>query len=78
MAFKPNVRETERDSRSEPLNRDDQTLVRRIRAGDVIAFEQLYRDYWNQLYNFAFRYVQSSEEAEDVVQEVFFAVWKRQ
>ena len=76
MAFKPNVRETDRDSRADSLDRDDQTLVRRIRAGDVTAFEQLYRDYWNQLYNFAFRYVQSSEEAEDVVQEVFFAVWK--
>jgi RNA polymerase sigma-70 factor (ECF subfamily) len=76
MAFKPVVKEPERDSRDESLNRDDQTLVHRISAGDVAAFEQLYRNYWSQLYNFAFRYVQSSEEAEDVVQEVFFAVWR--
>lgn len=76
MAFKPNVREGERDSLSDTLNRDDQALVHGIRAGNVVAFEQLYRNFWTQLYNFAFRYVQSTEEAEDVVQEVFFTVWR--
>lgn len=76
MAFKPNVREGERDSKFDTLDRDDQALVHRIRAGDVSAFEQLYRNFWSQLYNFAFRYVQSTEEAEDVVQEVFFTVWR--
>lgn len=76
MAFKPNVREGERDSEFDTLDRDDQALVHRIRAGDVSAFEQLYRNFWSQLYNFAFRYVQSTEEAEDVVQEVFFTVWR--
>ena len=55
---------------------DPRALVARIRAGDVSAFELLYRDYWNQLYNFGFRYVQSAEEAEDVVQEVFFSIWR--
>lgn len=76
MAFKPNVREGERDSEFDTLDRDDQALVHRIRAGDVSAFEQLYRNFWSKLYNFAFRYVQSTEEAEDVVQEVFFTVWR--
>jgi RNA polymerase sigma-70 factor, ECF subfamily len=55
---------------------DPRALVSRIRGGDVNAFELLYREYWNQLYNFAFRYVQSTEEAEDVVQEVFFSIWR--
>jgi RNA polymerase sigma-70 factor (ECF subfamily) len=54
---------------------DDHELARRIRQGDVAAFESLYRSYWNPMYNFAFRYVQSADEAEDVVQEVFFRVW---
>jgi RNA polymerase sigma-70 factor (ECF subfamily) len=58
-------------------SRDDpRALVSRIRAGEVAAFELLYREYWNQLYNFGFRYVQSAEEAEDVVQEVFFSIWR--
>ena len=61
---------------AESSHDDPRALVSRIRAGDVNAFELLYRDYWNQLYNFGFRYVQSTEEAEDVVQEVFFAIWR--
>jgi RNA polymerase sigma-70 factor (ECF subfamily) len=61
---------------NESSHDDPRALVSRIRAGDVDAFELLYRDYWNQLYNFGFRYVQSAEEAEDVVQEVFFSIWR--
>src|SRR5437870_9246189 len=50
--------------------------VDRIRAGDVDAFEALYRTYWQRLYVFAFRYVRSKEDAEEVVQDVFFRIWR--
>ncbi len=50
--------------------------VDRIRAGDVDAFEALYRTYWQRLYAFAFRYVRSKEDAEEVVQDVFFRIWR--
>src|SRR5438105_4040790 len=50
--------------------------VDRIRAGDVDAFEALYRRYWQRLYAFAFRYVRSKEDAEEVVQDVFFRIWR--
>jgi RNA polymerase sigma-70 factor (ECF subfamily) len=48
----------------------------RIRAGDIHAFEALYRTYWQRLYAFAFRYVRSQDDAEDVTQEVFFKIWR--
>src|SRR5205807_282230 len=48
----------------------------RIRGGDVDAFEALYRKYWQRLYAFAFRYVRSKEDAEEVVQDVFFRIWR--
>lgn len=54
----------------------ERALVDRIRAGDMDAFEALYRTYWQRLYTFAFRYVGSKEEAEDVAQEVFFRIWR--
>src|ERR1051325_2326573 len=50
--------------------------VDRIRAGDGDAFEALYRTYWQRLYAFAFRYVRSKEDAEEVVQDVFFRIWR--
>jgi RNA polymerase sigma-70 factor, ECF subfamily len=55
---------------------DDRALAGRIRVGDIAAFEALYRTYWQRLYTFAFRYVHSKEDAEEVVQEVFFRIWR--
>lgn len=55
---------------------DDRACVDRIRAGDVNAFESLYRAWWQPLYAFAFRYVQTKEEAEEVVQDVFARIWR--
>ncbi len=36
---------------------DERAWADRIRAGDMDAFEALYRTYWQRLYAFAFRYV---------------------
>src|SRR5213082_558031 len=55
---------------------DERAWADRIRAGDMDAFEALYRTYWQRLYAFAFRYVRSKEDAEEVVQDVFFRIWR--
>jgi len=54
----------------------DGTLADRVRRGDVPAFEELYRRYWMRLYDFCLRYLHSADEAADVVQEVFFRIWR--
>ncbi len=55
---------------------DERVWADRIRAGDMDAFETLYRAYWQRLYAFAFRYVHSKEDAEEVAQDVFFRIWR--
>ena|SRR2546425_641526 len=55
---------------------DERALADRIRAGDMDAFEALYRSYWERLYAFAFRYMRSKEDAEEIVQEVFLRIWR--
>ena len=55
---------------------DERLWADRIRAGDMDAFETLYRAYWQRLYAFAFRYVHSKEDAEEVAQDVFFRIWR--
>jgi len=55
---------------------DERAWVDRIRAGDRDAFEALYRAYWERLYTFAFRYLHSKEDAEEVAQDVFFRIWR--
>ena len=55
----------------------DVNLLRRIKNGDPKAFEILFNRYWEMLYRSAFGVLNNSSAAEDIVQEVFTALWKR-
>ncbi len=50
-------------------------LVQRARAGDISAFETLYRAYNERIYNFAKRMTGSAEDAGDVTLETFVRAW---
>jgi len=55
---------------------EERAWVDRIQTGDIHAFEALYRRYWERLYAFAFRYLRSKEDSEEIAQEVFFRIWR--
>jgi RNA polymerase sigma-70 factor, ECF subfamily len=54
----------------------ERALVARIRLGDDSAFEVLYRNYYQALYEFALGYAQSHADAEEVAQDVLCNVWE--
>jgi RNA polymerase sigma-70 factor (ECF subfamily) len=56
---------------------DDQELIAAIAAGDSNALEQLYDRYAGVVYRVALRMLKNRELAEDMVQEVFWRVWRR-
>ncbi|MDB4879622.1 MAG: polymerase sigma factor, sigma-70 family [Gemmatimonadetes bacterium] len=60
------------DDRAAIIARDAE-LVRRTRAGDERAFDELVRLYMTPAFRLAFRVVGHREDAEDLVQEVFIA-----
>lgn len=53
---------------------DDISLVERIKQGDRAAFDELYKRHYVALRSYA-RLLLREEEAEDVVQDVFFNIW---
>lgn len=57
------------------MSTTDQELVKRVNAGDRAAFEAIFRAQYTSLCNFALSYVQSHDEAEDLVSTVFARVW---
>lgn len=59
-----------------PADRDREWIAR-IRAGDYDAFVAFFRAYYGPAREFAARLLGSSDAAEDIVQDVFFAIWQR-
>jgi len=61
----------------ENKSNSEQLLVRSLSKGNLLAFNSLYRGYSNRLYRFAFGYLKSEDEAEELVQEVFTIIWEK-
>jgi RNA polymerase sigma-70 factor, ECF subfamily len=55
---------------------DDKNSVSLLVKGNSPAFENLFNRYAKRLYFFAFGYLKSKSDAEEVVQEVFLKIWQ--
>lgn len=51
-------------------------LVRKARAGDGTAWEDIVTQYSRRIFNLAYRFTSSIEAAEDLTQEVFIRIYK--
>jgi len=56
--------------------KDDHELLALIRDGSHHAFGVLVRRHTERFYRLAYRYVQSKETAEDIVQDAFLKLWE--
>jgi RNA polymerase sigma-70 factor (ECF subfamily) len=54
-----------------------ETLLGRVALGDRAAFEELYRQTADRLFGICVRVLNDRPEAEEVLQEVFAAVWRK-
>ncbi|HPI74425.1 MAG TPA: sigma-70 family RNA polymerase sigma factor [bacterium] len=54
----------------------DEELIHRFQDGDIYAFDAIVNRYKDQLLNFAYRFLNNPEEAEDVVQETFLRIFR--
>lgn len=55
----------------------DKALLDAIAGGAVWAMESLYQRYSRSLYSLVYRMVANQQVAEDLLQDVFLAVWRR-
>jgi RNA polymerase sigma-70 factor, ECF subfamily len=58
------------------LIQNDKYLFEEIKAGNKKAFEQIFRIYYQDLCRFAMFLSCSPEDAEEIVQEMFFKLWQ--
>lgn len=55
---------------------NEKQLVKSLSKGNILAFNTLFREYSGRLYRFAYGYLKSEEESEELVQEVFTRIWE--
>ncbi len=55
----------------------DTELIAGLRAGDVRAYEAVFRGYHARLCAFAFGYLGRREDADELVQDLFLALWQK-
>ena len=55
----------------------DAQLLARLQAGDDTAIRDLAETYGSKIYQLAFRYLRNKEDAEEVMQDVLFKVYRK-
>lgn len=56
---------------------DEKTLILSLQKGSIPAFEKIFAVYHKRIYNFCKSLHQNSDEAEEIVQRVFVALWEQ-
>jgi RNA polymerase sigma-70 factor (family 1) len=59
------------------LTLSDKDLVLELRNGNEMAFETVFKDYYERLCNYANTYINNMMEAEEMVQGAFLALWEK-
>jgi RNA polymerase sigma-70 factor (ECF subfamily) len=59
------------------LQISDETYWQQMAQGDKKAYEQVFRAYYELLCKYAYTVVRDKDEAEEVVQNLFYNVWKK-
>jgi len=54
----------------------DSHLIDQIKRGNRLAFNALYLRYWEGLYRFAYGILRDEDQAKDILQDIFFALWR--
>jgi len=54
----------------------DEDLMQEIKAGNMLAFDILYKKYSNRIFKFAFSILKSADESANIVQDVFLNLWE--
>jgi RNA polymerase sigma-70 factor (ECF subfamily) len=55
----------------------DSELTTLLREDDHAAFTEIYNRYWEKLFVVANNRLKDESDAEEIVQDVFFSIWKR-
>ena len=56
---------------------DDDLLLKQIHDGNELAFDLFYEKYWATTYASAYKRLKDTDQAKDIVQEIFIHIWTK-
>ena len=59
------------------MHYSDSEVIEGIKNDNLKIFEYIFRLYYKQLCDFANKYLQSMDSSEEVVQDIFYQIWKK-
>ena len=54
----------------------DAILVDLLKTGDPLAFEQIYKRYWRQLFGLVYQQLGSKEDSEEIIHDLMLSLWQ--
>ena len=58
------------------MSEEKETILQNIQNGNLQEFEKLFKEYYPLLCHYALRFVKDSDQAEEIVQELFCQLWE--
>jgi len=56
---------------------NEQEEIDKIKQGDLKTYERVFRQYYEMLCNYAIMFVKDQDLAEEMVQDIFYRIWKK-
>lgn len=58
------------------MDREERNILKKLSKGDLTTFEKIFKMYYKELCFFAKKYLVDMDEAEEVVQDMFYTIWQ--
>ncbi|MEM8967643.1 MAG: RNA polymerase sigma-70 factor [Bacteroidota bacterium] len=58
------------------MNREQPTIITRLKKGHQDAFRAIYDRYHQQIYGFSLKFTHSPEDAQEITQNIFYRLWQ--
>lgn len=55
---------------------NDLLIFKKIKEGDIVAFEHIFRSYYSPLYLYAVSITGRSDVSEEIIQDLFYLLWR--
>lgn len=64
-------------NRSDPIRSEEKKIWAGIRAGERKELNELFRRYYDHLFNYSIRIIDDEQAVKDAIQELFIRLWER-